>query len=84
MAQVDLTKIKVAKVVDERMHACPGPLIETRKAILSIPAGSVLEVWASDPTAAEEIPIWAKDVGHEYLGVVAADGYNRLFIKRKR
>ena len=30
MAKVDLTKIKVTKVVDERAHACPGPLIETK------------------------------------------------------
>jgi tRNA 2-thiouridine synthesizing protein A len=84
MAQTDLSNIKVTKVVDERSHACPGPLIETKKAIVSIPTGCILEVWASDPTAAEEIPIWAKDVGHECLGVVAADGYSRIFVLRKK
>jgi tRNA 2-thiouridine synthesizing protein A len=84
MAQVDLTKTRVTKVVDERSHACPGPLIETKKAIVSIPVGCILEVWASDPTAAREIPIWAKDVGHECLGVVPAEDYNRIFILRKR
>ena len=84
MAKVDLTKIKVTKVVDERAHACPGPLIETRKAIASIPVGCVLEVWASDPTAAKEIPLWAKDVGHECLGVAVADGYNRIFVLRRK
>jgi len=84
MAKVDLMKIKVTKVVDERAHACPGPLIETKKAIASIPVGGVLEVWASDPTATKEIPLWAKDVGHECLGVVVADNYNRIFVVRKK
>ncbi len=84
MTQVDLSKAKVSKVVDERSHACPGPLIETKKAIVSIPIGCILEVWASDPTAAREIPIWAKDVGHDCLGVIAADGYNRIFVVRKK
>jgi len=84
MAQVDWTKIKVAKVVDERARACPGPLIETKKAIASIPIGCVLEVWAGDATAAKEIPLWAKAVGHECLGVAAADGYNRIFVVRKK
>ncbi len=84
MAQVDPAKIKVTKIVDERGHACPGPLIETKKAILSIPVGGVLEIWASDPIAAREVPLWAKTVGHECLGVVAASGYNRIFVVRKK
>ncbi len=84
MTQVDLSNIKVNKIVDERSHACPGPLIETKKAIGSIPIGCTLEVWASDPTAAREIPLWARDVGHECLGVVAGEGYNRIFVLRKK
>jgi TusA-related sulfurtransferase len=84
MAQVDLSSVKASKVIDERSYTCPRPLIETKKAITSIPIGHVLEVWASDPTAAMEIPLWAKDVGHDCLGVMAADGYNRIFVVRKK
>jgi hypothetical protein len=36
MAQGDLSRVEVAKVVDERSHACPGPLIETKKAIVQL------------------------------------------------
>ncbi len=84
MGQVDLSLLKISKVVDERSHACPGPLIETKKAIGTVPVGCILEVWASDPLAAREIPVWAKGTGHDCLGVVPADGYNRIFVMRKK
>jgi hypothetical protein len=30
------------------------------------------------------MPRWCQKVGHEYLGEVLADGYDRLFIRRKK
>jgi tRNA 2-thiouridine synthesizing protein A len=31
-------------------------------------AGDVLEVWATDPAAASDVPAWARLRGHAYLG----------------
>jgi hypothetical protein len=30
------------------------------------------------------MPRWCKKVGHEYLGDVEGDGYDRIFIKRMK
>ena len=44
----------------------------------------VLEVLSSDPGTKEDIPAWAGKVGHEYLGHTPSDGYDRLFVRRKK
>ena len=81
---VDLTTIKAAKVVDARGSACPGPLLEAKKAIGTVAVGQVLEIWSNDPGTKKDIPLWAKKVGHEPLGVVAGEGYDRIFVVRKK
>jgi tRNA 2-thiouridine synthesizing protein A len=78
----DLSNIIASKVVDARGSACPGPLLEAKKGIGAVPVGEVLEIWSGDPNTKNDIPRWAEKVGHEYLGCVAADGYDRIFIKR--
>ena len=84
MASVDLTTIKAAKVVDARGSACPGPLLEAKKGIGQVKVGEILEIKSSDPGTRNDIPAWAKKVGHEYLGVLEAEGHDRLFVTRKK
>jgi tRNA 2-thiouridine synthesizing protein A len=75
---------EVSNVVDARGSACPGPLLEAKKAIASVAVGQVLEVQSNDPGTKGDIPIWANKVGHEYLGHAVADGYERIFVRRKK
>lgn len=83
MSNVDLTTVDVAKVVDARGSACPGPLLEAKKGIGTIKVGEILEIWSGDARTKEDIPKWSAKVGHEYLGhLVAEGGYDRIFIKR--
>lgn len=82
MTVLDLSHIQAAKVVDARGSACPGPLLEAKKGIGAIAVGEVLEIWSGDPNTKNDIPRWAKKVGHEFLGAETADGYDRIFIKR--
>ena len=70
--------------VDCRGSACPGPLLEAKKAIASVKVGEVLEVLSSDPGTKDDIPAWAGKVGHKYLGHTQDDGYDRLFIRRAK
>jgi len=44
--------------------------------------GDVIEVWSSDPVTKTDIGAWAGKVGHEFLGVIEDDGYDRVFIRR--
>jgi len=84
MGTVDLNTLKAAAVVDCRGSACPGPLMEAKKAIATVKVGEVLEVLSSDPGTKEDIPLWAKKVGHECIGSLPADGYDRIFVTRKK
>jgi len=84
MTTGDLAALKPAAVVDARGSACPGPLMEAKKAIGKVKVGEVLEVLSNDPGTKDDIPLWAKKVGHEYLGFMPADGYDRIFVTRKK
>lgn len=84
MSDVNLATIQAAKVVDARGSACPGPLLEAKKGIGAVAVGEVLEIWSGDPNTKNDIPKWSKKVGHEYLGILEADGYDRIFIKRSK
>jgi tRNA 2-thiouridine synthesizing protein A len=84
MSEFDPTTIDIAKTVDARGSACPGPLLEAKKAIGAVSVGQVIEVLSGDASTKSDLPKWATKVGHEFLGVAEADGYDRLFIKRNK
>ncbi|HVO35034.1 MAG TPA: sulfurtransferase TusA family protein [Gemmatimonadales bacterium] len=79
---LDLSTLTVSKTVDARGTACPGPLLEAKRGIAAVPLGGIMEVLSSDAGTREDIPLWAKKVGHEFLGDVEEAGYWRLFVKR--
>jgi tRNA 2-thiouridine synthesizing protein A len=84
LKMTDLGTIQAANTVDARGSACPGPLLEAKKGIGKVKVGEVLEVLSGDPGTRSDIPAWAGKVGHEFLGVLQADGYDRLFVRRKK
>ncbi len=73
-----------AKTVDARGAACPGPLLEAKKAMGGVPLGAVLELWSSDSQTKNDVAAWSHKVGHEFLGVAGAEGYERVFIRRAK
>jgi len=80
----DLSSIQVDSTVDARGSACPGPLLEAKKGIGKVLVGKVLEIFSNDSGTRNDIPAWAKKVGHEYLGFLEADGYDKHFVRRKK
>lgn len=78
----ELSKLTAAKVVDARAMSCPGPLLEAKKGIGTVKTGEVLEIWSGDSNTKSDMPRWCEKVGHEFLGVLQGDGYERLFIRR--
>ena len=84
MAELDLSSINPDNSVDARGSACPGPLLEAKKGIGKVKVGEILEVLSSDSGTRNDIPAWAKKVGHEFLGVLESDGYDKLYVRRKK
>jgi tRNA 2-thiouridine synthesizing protein A len=81
-SEVDLAALPVAKVVDARGTACPGPLLEAKKGMGTVAVGEIIEVLSSDPATKDDVAAWAGKVGHEFLGTLAASGYDRVLIRR--
>jgi TusA-related sulfurtransferase len=70
----DLNAIESSDIVDARGSACPGPLLEAKKGIGKVQVGKTLEILSNDSGTKTDLPAWAGKVGHEYLGLLEADG----------
>ena len=82
LSDQELAGLAAARVIDARGVGCPGPLLEAKKGMGTVAVGSVIEVWSSDPVTKTDIGAWSTKVGHEFLGALAADGYDRVFVRR--
>lgn len=83
MTTEELKDLEVAKSVDARGTACPGPLLEAKKAIGSIDEDDVMEVLSADEGTKVDIPKWCNKQGHEYLGAVEENGYFKIYLRKK-
>ncbi len=82
MTQEELKSIEVAKTVDARGTACPGPLLEAKKAVGTIEEGEIMEILSADEGTKVDIPKWCNKQGHEYLGTVEENGYFKIYMKK--
>ncbi|MCB1360535.1 MAG: sulfurtransferase TusA family protein [Rhodobacter sp.] len=55
--------------IDARGLLCPLPVLKARKRLMSLPAGAVLLVRASDAASILDMPHFCAQTGHEYLGL---------------
>lgn len=55
-------------VVDCEGLLCPLPVLRARKRLLTLPAGTVICVRATDAMAAIDLPHFCAEAGHEFLG----------------
>ena len=83
MTAEEVKSVDVAKSVDARGTACPGPLLEANKAIGTIKAGDVMEILASDGGTKQDFPKWCGKQGHGYLGVAEENCYFKVYMKKK-
>ena len=84
MSEINLSSLETASTVDARGSACPGPLLEAKKGIGKVKVGEVLEIYSNDSGTRNDVPAWAKKVGHEYLGMMESDGYDKHFVRRNK
>ncbi len=82
MTTAEIITLTVTKTVDARGTACPGPLLEAKKAIGTISSGQIMEVLSADEGTKRDIPKWANKKGHDYLGTVEESGYFKIYLKK--
>ena len=83
MTNEELKALKIGKVIDARGTACPGPMLEAKRAIGEVAVGGAMEVQSSDSGTIVDIQRWCKKMGHEYLGDVENDGFWSVYLRRK-
>ena len=54
-------------VVDARGLRCPLPVIRLAQQVRDLAPGTLVEVWATDPAAAADIPAWCRMRGQEHV-----------------
>ncbi|MGA7157462.1 MAG: sulfurtransferase TusA family protein [Acidobacteriaceae bacterium] len=84
MTTEELVTLTADKVIDARGTACPGPLLEAKKGIGAVKVGQIIEVKSNDKGSRKDLATWSTKIGHEYLGLIEADGHDRLFVLRKK
>ncbi|MDT7901659.1 MULTISPECIES: sulfurtransferase TusA family protein [Acidianus] len=77
-------EVKIAKTLDLKGMFCPGPVLETAKAIKTINVGEVLEVYATDPAAKSDLEAWARRTGNQIIDMKQENGVLRVLIKRTK
>ena len=68
--------------VDCLNMTCPLPLVETRKALRDASPGDIVEVVGTHPSSKKEIPMAARAMGLEVIGVEEEDGVWKIRIKK--
>ena len=68
-------------LVDARGLRCPLPVIRLAGAARDRAPGSVLEVWATDPAAAADVPAWCRLRGHDFLGAAEGAGHTAYRVR---
>ncbi len=84
MTSDELKALKVGKLVDARGTACPGPLLDARRAISECPIGGVMEIQSSDADTVVSVQRWCNKMEFEYLGNVENDGFWSIYLRRTK
>lgn len=75
-----LTKAPVSvNTVDARTS---DPVLNAKMGIASVEAGEIIEVLTNDSGLDDILPVWAKKMGHKFLGHLPVGGCEHLFMRR--
>jgi len=74
--------MEVSKVLDAKGLACPMPIVKTKKAMMDLGSGQVLEIHTTDKGAKNDLSAWAKSGGHELLKLEEENDVLKFWIKK--
>ena len=72
----------VARVADSRGLACPRPVIDLAATVDAVAVGEQVELWADDPTARVDVPVWCRMRRQRLVDVDEVDGAMRFRVER--
>ena len=69
--------------LDTRGLFCPEPVFRTKSQIDKVSDGDIVEIWADDPGAEEDISRWTKRTGNALLSI-KKEGKDLMFLIQKK
>ena len=69
-------------IVDSRGQQCPLPVLKLRKALLAVPAGVRVRLWATDAQARRDVPNFCAETGDRLIAQHEADGVLVFLVER--
>ncbi len=69
-------------VLDVKGLKCPLPVLRANKAIKPLPAGGVLEIYATDPGTVEDFKAYCETTGHELVESREEEGVYSFVIRK--
>ena len=80
---MDLSEITPEKVLDMRGLTYPLPVLKTKKAIMAMIDGNILEVWCADPDSKKDLEQLGPLCSCTCLGAIDDPaGFTRFFIQK--
>jgi len=78
----NMKNFKVALELDACGLQCPGPIVQTKKALDSIKEGEIIKVSATDPGFMTDGKVWATKTGNTFLSSLKEDDKYIVFIQK--
>jgi tRNA 2-thiouridine synthesizing protein A len=72
----------ISRSIDARGMYCPIPVYKIRQAVLEAESGQVVELFADDPAAEEDITRWAQRTGNTVVKLEKSGDSIRFLIKK--
>jgi len=73
---------EIALALDLRGLKCPLPVLRTRKAVTTLPAGAMVSVETTDQLASIDIPHFCNENGHVLVLQEATENGHRFVIRK--
>lgn len=69
-------------VLDCRGMRCPRPIVEMAKKMRAMPPGQVLELWATDHVALNDVPAWCHKTGNTLVSYQQEGAVLKFFVQK--
>lgn len=72
----------IDQVLDASGLNCPLPLLRAKKTLAGMSAGQLVKILATDPGAARDFEVFAKQTGHELLESGEENGKFKFILRK--
>ena len=74
---------EIHKTLDARNFNCPVPVLKSKKELMKLEIGQVLEILTTDPGSKKDIPAWAHVTGQELISLEEKGSEEFRFIVKR-